>query len=535
MGLRDLLFVGLVVGGSALVAANLYPRRVVDRATISRIDLSASQSLAATTQKVNDYYKAQWHEAGIEPAKRVDELAVIRRLSLGLTATIPSLEELRSIENVPPGSKVDRWVDLLLGDRRYADTLAERFARAYVGIEGGPFIVFRRRKFVTWLSDRLYANVPYNQIVRELIVTDGLWTDHPATNFLTVTYDPEKKQVDPERLAGRVARAFLGVRIDCAQCHDHPFESWKQQDFQGLAAFFGQAQSGFIGMHEEAGEYQFMNRKTGKPQPVEPRVPFLGELLPSEGNRRVRLAQWLTDPANPSLAKATVNRVWALMFGRPLVEPVDDLGSVEDRPQALDILADDFINHDFDLKRLIRVISSLEVFRLDSALDIDAAESHEHEWAVFPITRLRPDQVVGSLLQAASLTTIDAESPILIRIMRSIGHAQFVGRYGDSGEDEFDAKPGTIPQRLLMMNGELINDRTKSGLFNSATRIGSFAASDRAAVELIYQIVLTRKPTSAELAHFEKKLAGSKGKDREERMSDILWTLLNATEFSWNH
>jgi hypothetical protein len=535
MGVRDLLFVGLVVGGSALIAANLYPRRVVDRAAIPKVEPSTSETLAAPIQKINDDYRARWREAGIDPAKQVDELTVIRRLSLALTATIPSLEELRSIENVPAGRKVDRWVELLLHDRRYADTFAERFARAYVGTEGGPFIIFRRRKFVTWLSDQLHANVPYNQIVRELIVTDGLWTDHPATNFLTVTYDPEKKQVDPERLAGRVARAFLGVRIDCAQCHDHPFENWKQQDFQGLAAFFGQAQSGFVGMHEEPGEYQFLNRKTGKPQPVEPRVPFQSELLPSEGNRRVRLAQWLTDPANPSLARTTVNRVWALMFGRPLVEPVDELGSPEDRPQALDILAEDFIKHNFDLMRLIRVIASLEVFRLDSALEGDTTDAHEHEWAVFPIARLRPDQVVGSLLQAASLTTIDAESPIITRIIRSISHAQFVGRYGDTGEDEFDAKSGTIPQRLLMMNGELINDRTKSGLFNSATQIGSFAQSDRAAVELIYQIVLTRKPTSGELAHFEKKLAGTNGKVREERMSDILWTLINATEFSWSH
>ncbi len=198
-------------------------------------------------------------------------------------------------------------------------------------------------------------------------------------------------------------------------------------------------------------------------------------------------------------------------------------------------MADDFISHDFDLKRLIRVIASLDVFRLDSAIEVDTTESHDHEWAVFPITRLRPDQVAGGLLQATSLTTIDADSPILIRIIRTISHSQFVGRYGDTGEDEFDAKSGTIPQRLLMMNGELIKDRTNSGLFNSATSIGSFAPSDRAAIELIYEIVLTRKPTSDELAHFEKKLAGTKGKVREERMSDILWTLLNATEFSWNH
>jgi hypothetical protein len=535
MGIRDLLFVGLILGASSAVGISLYPRRIDAHREAKPARSVADPGLTTPIQAINAVFRQRWQDEGLAHAAKAPELAVIRRLSLALTGTIPSLEELRSVQTVPDGQKVDYWVESLLRDRRFADYFAERLARAYVGTEGGPFIVYRRRRFVSWLSDALHENAPYDQIVRDLIETDGLWTDHPATNFLTVTYDPDKKQVDPERLAGRVARAFLGVRIDCAQCHDHPFERWTRNDFQGIAAFFGQAQSGFTGIHEEPGEFQPLDRKTGKTATVAPCVPFQPELLPAEGNRRARLGRWLTDPKNPMLARASVNRVWALMFGRALVEPVDDLASAEELPEALTLLADDFSGHSFDLRRLIRVVAALEVFRLDSALDTGETEAHERACAVFPLTRLRPDQVVGGLLQAASLTTIDGESPILVRIARTIGHSQFVERYGDTGEDEFDGRAGTIPQRLLMMNGELVHSHTKSSILGAASRVGYFAPTDRAAVEISYLIALTRKPTAEELAHFEAKLAGTKGDPRGEQMSDLFWTLVNATEFSWNH
>jgi hypothetical protein len=463
-------------------------------------------------------------------------LAVVRRLSLALTGTLPSLEELRGLEAVPDGHKAAVWAEALLRDRRSADYLAERFARAFVGTEGGPFIVFRRHRFTAWLSDQLHDNRPYDRVVRDLISSDGLWTDRPATNFLTVTYDPDKKALDPDRLAGRVCRAFLGARLDCARCHDHPFAAWKQADFQGLAAFFGKAESGLTGIHEGTSDYSPADRATGKPKVVEPRVPFRPELLPAGGNRRERLARWVTDPENPAFARATVNRVWALMFGRPLVEPVDDLpAAAEDLPEVLTVLADDFAGHGYDLRRLIRAVASSEVFRLDSASEPEPTEAQENAWAVFPITPLRPEQVVGALSQSASLTTMDGDSPLVVRIVKSLTESAFVKRYGDCGEDELEPHPGTIPQRLLLMNGDLVRDRTKPDLFNAGSRIAAFAPTDRAAVEVAYLTVLTRKPTPEESAHFEAKLAGTRGPQRNERLADLIWTLVNASEFSWNH
>jgi hypothetical protein len=223
------------------------------------------------------------------------------------------------------------------------------------------------------------------------------------------------------------------------------------------------------------------------------------------------------------------------MFGRPMLDKVDDVSSVEEVPPALRLLADDFVAHQYDLRRLIRVITATQAFQRDSAADHEITDAHEHAWAAFPMTRLRPEQVVGSVQQAATLTTLDADTHILIRLTTLGASNDFIKRYGDIGDDEFDNRGGTIPQRLLMMNGELVHERTKEGLFGAATRIGWQARDDHTAVRTAYRAVLSREPTPNELTHFQQRLAGSTGNERARRMEDLYWALLNSTEFSWNH
>jgi hypothetical protein len=380
------------------------------------------------------------------------------------------------------------------------------------------------------------ANRPYDELVRELLTSDGLWTDKPATNFITVTIQADKNQgPDAERLAARVARAFLGVRLDCAQCHNHPFQSWKQQDFQGLAAFFGQVEQGFTGIHDSNGELRLENRKTLEKETIPPRVPFYPELLPSEGTRRGQLAQWTTDARNTYFARATVNRIWALLFGRPMVEPVDDLTVAEEIPAALQLLAYDFTAHHHDLRRLVKLIVALQVFQLDSAAEHELTDAHEKAGAAFPMSRLRPEQVAYSLQQIGSVRTLNQDTHILWRFLRATSENEFVKRYGDTGEDEFDGRGGTIPQRLLLMNGSLSKEKTKAELLTASGQIGMMAPHDHTAVENAYLGVLTRRPTSEEAAHFEARLSGSMGLPRQELMEDLYWILLNSSEFSWNH
>ena len=538
MGMRDLLFLGVVLGGAGALGAGLLrpPGSVPSRpAKGAESREHARDAFRPVVARVDASFRLGWTERGLDPAPPALDLAIMRRLALALTGSVPSLEEIRRFEARPAEGRNEAWLDDLLRDRRTSDYLAERFARAFVGTEDGPFLVFRRRRFISWLSDAILEGRRYDAIVRDLIADRGLWTDHPATNFLTVTRDEMTERPDPERVAARVARAFLGVRLDCAQCHDHPFQPWKQDDFRGLAAFFGGVHSNLRGVNDGEGTFQPLDLKTQKPVTVLPHVPFRPELKPGTGTPREQLAAWVIDPRNPNLARATVNRVWAVLFGRPIVDPVDDLPTTGDLPPALELLAADFSAHGYDLHRLIRIIVATEAFRLDSTGTPEGpTEAHDEAWAAFPMTRLRPEQVAGAILQASSLSTRDAQSHWFVRLIAYTGRNDFVRRFGDTGEDEFDARGGTIPQRLLLMNGELVQKQTE-GFLNAAPQIAQLAPGDRKAVEVAYLAVMTRRPTPEESAHFAARLEGTSGKERKARLTDLYWTLLNATEFSWNH
>jgi hypothetical protein len=546
---RNLLFIGLSLCGVAALAGSLYNGNRIADPESYQPQRYERDDFRHVVEQVNADFRGQWQTAALQHAPRADDLIIARRLSLGLTGTVPSLEEIRALEAQPEAQRIEWWLSRLLEDRRYSDYVAERFARAYVGTENGPFLVYRRRRFVSWLSDRLYENYPYDQLARRLLSDEGLWTDSPAVNFVTVTLDKNNdNEPDEIRLAARTARAFLGMRIDCLQCHDDRLgnvqlgtasepQEGQQRDFHQLAAFFAESRNSPVGVRDQPGKkYEFKYLHAEKEVEVRPAVPFSPELLDANGRRREQLANWVTSKRNKPFARAAVNRMWALMFGRPLVEPIDDIPLYGCKAPGLDTLADDFIAHDCDLQRLIRVIAATEVFQRDSRAEFEVTPQHEDEWAVFPLTRLRPEQMSGGLIQASSLGTIDANSHILSQLARFTQQNQFIERYGDTGEDEFDDGGGTVSQRLLMMNGELVKERTEENLVsNAATRIAMLAPDDKKAVEVAYLAVLTRRPSATELQHFSSQLSGVRGSERSRRLEDLYWVLLNSTEFSWNH
>lgn len=499
--------------------------------------------IAETVRAVNRALRDAWMTAGVEAVGPADARTRLRRLSLALTGTVPSLEEWRRFEAAAPADPEQWWLARLFRDPRFGSYLAERLARMTVGVEAGPFIVYRRHRLLTWIEEALLANRPYDEMVRALITAEGVWTTHPEANFLTVTIDPNNEAEGPDeiKLAGRVAKAFLGVRLDCVQCHDDYLgKRWEQEDFHQLAAFFAGAKMELTGVRDdESRAYRFRLSGSDEPEPLDPAVPFRPELLPTEGTRRTRLAAWVTHPDNRAFARAAVNRVWAWCFNRPLHEPVDDLPLDGPFPAGLEVLADDFIAHGFDLQHLIRVIVATDAFRHASrSADPERPVSPEQEalWAAFPLTRLRPEQVAGSILQASSLKTIDARSHVLRRITRLFGEGEFVRRYGDSGENELQNAAGTITQRLILMNGKLVYERTKEDLVvNASTRLAALAPDPAQAVATAFLVVLGRTPTPTESDWFGSRLADRGDRPAAEVMEDLFWTLINATEFSWNH
>lgn len=505
------------------------------------VDLADLRPVVAA---VDASFQARWKADGIKPAPAAPDLQVLRRLSLALHGSTPSLEEIREFESDQEPGRLERWTAHLLRDQRFAFYFAERLARGFVGTEGGQFLVFRRDRFVEWISGQLQQDVPYDAMVRSLISSQGLWTGEPATNFITAAVN--EQEVDENKLAGKTVRAFLGQRIDCAQCHDHPFDHWKQGQFEGLAAFYGQVRQSIVGIEDKTSEkgtpveYSVQDRKTLEQRVVDVSVPFHPEWLPESGTRRERLAAWVTHPENRQFERAIVNRVWALMFGRAFHEPVDDLPAApEGREDLLDLLGRDFRAHHCDVKRLVEVIAASAPFRLDSQAsepdvktgDLDRAEA---EWALFPLIRLRPEQVIGSVLQSGTLQTADQNSHILFRMIRLLQGTQFVKEYGDLGERELEDRGGTIPQRLLLMNGNLASEAFKSGPVTAAGRISGMASTPEACVDAAYLVCLSRRPSPEEQAHFVAQLNDS-SLQQQDVVEDLFWSLFNSTEFSWNH
>ncbi len=539
---RNLLFGVICFASACAVVSDLLQSDTVAPPSHHEPAEFENVSFQTTVKVINDQFAADWTEADLTPMAPADELTIARRLSLGLTGTIPSLEEIRELEKQPEGTRVQWWLSRLFEDRRTSDHLAERLARATVGVENGPFLIYRRRRFVSWLSDEIHINRPYDRIVRSLITANGLWTNNPEVNFVTVTIDQnENKGPDEAKLAARVTRAFLGVRIDCVRCHDDYLgDDWLQKDFHQLASFFGEADFTASGLHDTGQPYEFKYKGESRTNAIPQQVPFSTELLPEVGHPRRRLADWVTHHENRAFARATVNRVWALMFGRPLIAPVDQipLKSTADNPfpPGLDTIADDFITNRYDLRRLIRVIAATRVYQLDSQGMEPPTAEHDAHWAAFGLTRLRPEQVAGSILQATSLKPLDANAHIIWQINRSAQQSDFIKRYGDVGEDEFTANGGTIPQRLLLMNGNMVHERIKDNIVvNAATRILATARDNQTAVEAAYLAVLSRRPSPEESAHFVAALDEGGRFARRNRMTDLYWAMLNSTEFSWNH
>jgi len=537
-----------IIGGGLAVVALLTPSSLSEPKSW-KPNSSRAKSVLEVVESIDAALEEQWSDAGVDIAPEADNLLVARRLSLGLTGTIPSVKELKTFEAQPADQRISWWVSRLLEDTRTHDYLAERLARAWVGVEGGPFLLFRRRRFVAWLSDQISENRRYDFLVKQLLTDEGIWTDSPAVNFYTRNIIPDsgmEDKPDPILLAGRTSRAFVGMRIDCLQCHDDFLDNiyvgdpdgprnGEQTDFHQLAAFFGGTRASFFGIKDIANDeaswkYQLLH--DDEDTEIEPEVPWSPELMPEGVSLRRQLAGWVTHPDNRPFSRAIVNRMWAIMSGRPMVEPVDNIPLDGPFPPAMEVLVRDFIDHEFDLQRLIRLIANSKAFRLESVAEHEITSEHVSTLAAFPMTRLRPDQMAGAISQSTNLRPIDGTAHIF-RQLRKFGEVTgFVDRYGDPGENEFDQSGETVTQKLLMFNGEMVNTHITEGMFSSA-HIAGLSPDTETAIETVYLATLSRRPMTEEVDYFLQRF--KENEDQNHNVSQLYWSLINSLEFGWNH
>lgn len=530
----------------------------VAKTAIKQVDPRVLQTVRraaveTSVERIDEAFATHWASSSLQPAGNADSLLIMRRLSLALTGLPPSLEEIRWAESLPAEDRIDQYLGHLLEDPRSHDYLAERLARSWLGAENGPFIVFRRQRFLTWLAERLRANQPYDALVREMFGARGLWTDQGPVNFFTAQADGDQdNRIDLVRLTGRISRNFLGMRIDCLQCHDdftggtefgspeEPREGL-QTDFHALAAFFGQIGLAPTGLHDrpQADPYSAELLGDTTPTVVPPAVPFGEQWLPSNDSPvtsplRKQFSDWLTRPENRPFARAFVNRAWGIMFGRPLMDPVDNLPLHGPFPPGLEELTDEFIDSGYNIRHLISTIAHSQAFSRDSRSPYELTPEHEASWACFPKTKLRPEQMAGMISQAASLIALDDSTHIITQLVRFGEQNDFITRYGDLGDQEFEQEGETVSQRLLLLNGEMASERlsAQGGLpFNSVVQLDRLAPSPADKVKLAFLIVLSRTPTADEL----EAIVADVDRDGVAALEDLMAVLINSSEALWNH
>lgn len=525
---RNIVFAVLVLLAIVNFWAFLTPPLSLSPASkaISSID----GDLHSAAQQLDTIFASQWEEKGISPAPMAPQRLIARRMSLALCGTIPSLEELRQLEAVAEEDRLEWWLENLLEQDRCISYLAERLARTLVGVRWEPPAVYRRDLFTHWLRAQLKQDRPYDEMVRELLTCSGNSNEMPAVNFLTSTCDVVTFQgPDPAKAAGRVAQAFVGVNLECAECHDHPFDVWTQEDFHSLAAFFQQTSVSFTGLRDSP---SFGPAKLDKPSAL-----FDEELLPSFGPRRQRLAAWITAPENRAFPRTIVNRVWTFLMNRPLDGTFAEIPTNGAPNASLEFLVDDFVSHGYSLKRLIRVIVRSTPFRLASRLESEEGVTPEHFacFAAYPMVPLRAEQYAAAALQSGRLRPRGKDQSQWYRFFDSVHFSMFRNAYGDLGAMEFSATTTSVPQKLLTMNGTLVDEVTFRYPGNTSGALSLLNTEDTKAIELVYLCTLSRMPTEEEAEHFRGRLAGTQEEARRQVLANLHWALLNSTEFSWNH
>ncbi len=486
---------------------------------------------AGMTRRVDELILAKLAKAGVEPAEPADDAEFLRRAHLDLISVIPSAAEVRAyLADRTPDKRLQR-IDQLLARPRHATHLAAAWRDVLLPADPNVAQFGSRTGFEFWLRDRFEQNMRYDRLVAELLITRGNPNQATPALFFTAA------ELKPEELAARTARIFLGVQIECAQCHDHPTDRWTKRDFWGYAAFFAQLEpladrpvgmSSFI--DKEQGEVFLPGTKEVVPPTYLGRVHAEAE----PGQRRLRLALWLASKDNPYFARATVNRVWALLFGPGLVEPRDDLGphNPASHPELLDELAQFLVQSRFDLRRLIKMLASTDAYARSSAWHSDGPEPPPELFARMAMKNLSPEQLYDCLSAATRRTpaALAREGEFDVDAARQAFLAKFEGAPASSVEFS-----SGIPQALTLMNGAEIRSATDLETSGLLIALEAPFLSDEARVEAMFLSTLSRLPREAERSRFLEYVgrAGTDGKRRG--LSDALWAILNSAEFALNH
>jgi hypothetical protein len=538
----------------------------VSRVLVPRRDGAPAPPLPPTAGYIDRLVWARLNRLRIQPSAPASDSQFLRRAYLDLIGTLPTPEEARVFLAECEGERASRsrsgaeaqsvgggkgavapalasrarLVDRLLARPEYADYWALKWSdllrvnKDALGSKGAY-------TFYRWIRESLAENMPYDRFVREIVGASGSSAQNGPVNLYRALSKPDDA-------ASSVSQVFLGVRLECAQCHHHPFEKWTQDDYFGMVGFFSQIKTKPDGpgsvVLTAGGPGEVKHPRTGK---IVPPHPLGGDpvAFASEGDRRQLLAGWMASPANTFVPRMLVNRLWAHFLGRGLVDPVDDFrdSNPPSNPELLDALAKDFVAGGYDVKRLIRTLMTSQAYGLSSQSNPTNATDEQNYSRAYP-KRLQAEVMLDAI---ASATGTPADLPGLPRGTRAVQvwdtewntqwQSYFLNVFGRPSRthpcDCERSQEPSIVQVLHLMNAPEIQRQ----LSERRGRARVLAESDRTPKQIIEELFLaaySRRPTAKEeasaLQSFERA-----GPDRVRATEDVLWALINTMEFVFNH
>jgi hypothetical protein len=493
------------------------------------------------TSEINTAVAALWSEEGVTPAPAAEDAEFLRRVSLDVIGRIPTAEEARLFLDDTAPNKRELVVDRLLASSEYAEHWSEVYFDLLISGEAKQLA--RAEAPRQYLLQSFQQNKPYNQLATELITATGDLNENGAVAFIA----SQAKSGGVERVAATTAELFLGIQIQCAQCHDHPYDArYKQEDFYGLVAYFAQTRPK-LNKEEKSlsvvdvgrGEAKMKRPGAEKEERITPK--FLGHEALPKGDQSRRQALAGAIEASDLFAKSMVNRTWAHLFGRGLVEPFNDLGGELDsnHPPLLTKLSKDFIDAGYDQKVLLKKILLSEPYALSSRGEPNPASDPQQKEQVFARAAIRPlssSQLFRSLYLATNLEEMAKKrvgNEERLQKMKKMALREYEFVFGNDEMSEVSAFDGNIPQALLLLNGEIVNRGSLSKAGSQLEKIIAASPDKATRLENIFLTVYGRRPTTEEVTTLSAYL--SDNKDKPQAYEDVFFALLTSTEFITNH
>jgi hypothetical protein len=534
---------GLITGkvcGDTHIMVRFCGQVAVSQVTLPYAAVSAFPEFPASNF-IDEKLFARWKDLGLTPSPPCSDEQFFRRIHLDALGTLPTPESIKAFLADKDPQKRRAAIDRVLERPEFVDFWALKWGDL-LRINRDQLADKGMWSFHNWVRASLRDNRPVDEFVRDIIGAEGsTFTDGPA-NF----YQLSNNALDWSEMTTQV---FLGVRLQCARCHHHPFEKWSQDDYYGMAAFFvrlGTKRSQEFGIFGQGETVVFLKPAGEINHPrkgnVVPPHPLDGPTLEDRLDRRKKLADWITARENPFFARNIVNRFWGYFMGHGIVEPLDDMRATNPptNPELLDALAADLVEHRFDLKHLMRTIMNSRSYQLGSAAtpgnQADAANTF---FARHQVKRLSAEQIADAIDFATGTREKYTGLPLgtrAIQLPDTTVRSYLMDTFGRPArqitcECERTMQPN-IAQALHLLNGDFVNKKIAAPK-GRIEELLKAKASMPAAIEELYLVTLSRPPRPEEVAKVQGLLANAPSPS--EGLQDLLWVLLNSREFQFNH